>query len=230
MAVPENHLIALLPRSNRLRLIAMSQSVRLELGTVLCEPGSPTRQVYFPQSCCISLVGALDSKPGLEVGMVGSEGMLGVQLALRVGVSPWHAVTQGAGMARRVEAAPFRDELARSQPLQRTLNRYLYVQLMQLATGAVCTRFHKVESRLARWLLMSHDRAHSDSFHLTHEFLAFMLGVRRVGITTAAGGLQRRGLIRYHRGEITVLDRPGLIAAACRCYTDDLAAYKRQLG
>lgn len=230
MVVAENHLLSLLPRRDRLRLIAVGESVHLELGTVLYEPGELTRHVYFPNDCCLSLVAAIDGEPGLEVGMVGSEGMLGAQLVLGVGTIPLHAVVQGAGMVRRIEAAPFRREFGASKPLQRVLHRYIYVRMAQVATLAACTRFHSVGPRLARWLLMSEDRAHSDTFHMTHEFLAYMLGVRRVGITGAASDLQQRGLIRYRRGEITVLDRLGLEAAACGCYASDRHAYEQLLG
>jgi CRP-like cAMP-binding protein len=230
VAVTENLLIALLPRKDRLRLLAISESVQLELGTVLCEPGEPTRHVYFPNDGFISLVTAIEGEPGLEVGMVGREGMLGAQLALGVAVAPLRALVQGAGAARRIAAAPFRRELALSKALLGTLDRYLYVLMAQLATSAACTRYHRVGPRLGRWLLMSQDRAHSSTFHLTHEFLAYMLGVRRVGITGAATELQRLGFIRYHRGEITVLDRAGLESAACSCYAADRLAYARVLG
>lgn len=229
MTIAQNHLIALLPRGSRSRLLAISESVQLQLGAVLCDPAKPTRHVYFPTDSFISLVTGLDGGQALEVGMVGREGMLGAQLVLGVGATPLHALVQGAGTSRRIEAAPFRRELAASKPLQRTLNRYLYVLMTQLASSAACTRFHNVGPRLARWLLMSQDRAHSDTFHLTHEFLAYMLGVRRVGITGAASDLQRSGLIRYHRGEVTVLDRAGLEAAACSCYAADREAYDRLL-
>ncbi|MFN0186730.1 MAG: Crp/Fnr family transcriptional regulator, partial [Aquabacterium sp.] len=136
----------------------------------------------------------------------------------------------GSGEAWRIGAVAFRAELARSAPLRRLLGRYLYVLMTQLAGSAACLRFHQIGPRLARWLLMSHDRAGARSFRITHEFLAYMLGVRRVGITTAAGGLQRRGLIEYHRGEVTVLDRQRLEGAACDCYQDDRAAYARTIG
>lgn len=230
MALAENHLIALLPRRDRVSLLAACESVQLELGSVLCEPGEPTRHVYFPNDCFISLVTAAQGEPGLEVGMVGREGMLGAQLALGVSAIPLHALVQGAGTARRVAAVPFRRELSGSKALQLSLTRYVYVLMSQLATSAACTRFHHVEPRLARWLLMTQDRAHSDSFHLTHELLAHMLGVRRVGITGAASDLQRHGLIRYRRGDITVLDRAGLEAVACSCYAADRRAYDATLG
>ena len=199
------------------------------LADVLCQPGKPTRHVYFPTEGFISLITLVDGKPSLEVGMVGREGMLGAQLALGILTSPLHALVQGPGMAWRVGTRAFRGELANSMPLQRILNRYLYVMMSQLASSAACLRFHLIGPRLARWLLMSQDRAHSDSFHVTHEFLAYMLGVRRVGITAAAGGLQRGGLISYNRGELKVLDRRGLQAAACACYADDCKAYADQL-
>lgn len=221
----ENHLIELLGRKDRLRLLAICEPIQLEMGEVLCEPGELTRHVYFPVEGFISLVTLIDGHAGLEVGMVGREGMLGAQLALGVTISPLHAVVQGSGSAWRISAAAFRREHAESAALQRILNRYLYVLMAQLAASAGCLRFHQIGPRLARWMLMSQDRAHSDSFHITHEFLAYMLGVRRVGVTTAAGTLQREGLIEYRRGEITVLNRRGLEAAACSCYAADRQIY-----
>jgi CRP-like cAMP-binding protein len=183
--------------------------------------------VYLPLDCFISLVTGTDGQPGLEVGMVGREGMLGAHLALGVSTAPLHALVQGAGTARRISSARFRRGLASSSVLRTSLHRYVYMLMVQLATSAACTRFHAIGPRLARWLLMSQDRACGDSFHLTQEFLAYMLGVRRVSITLAAGDLQRRGIVRYQRGEITVLDRAGLEAAACSCYASDLHAYQR---
>lgn len=225
MATVENHLIELLPRTDRQRLIAACEPFRLVLGDVLCERGEATHHVYFPTDGFISLVTTIDNHPGLEVGMVGREGMLGAQLALGVVSTPLRALVQGEGLAWRIGARAFRREVAHSPALQRCLNRYLYVLMAQLAASAACLRFHLIGPRLARWLLMSQDRAHSDSFRVTHEFLAYMLGVRRVGVTMAAGALQRSGLIRYHRGQMTVLDRTGLEAAACDCYAADQTAY-----
>ncbi len=230
MAAAQNHLIELLPRRDRLRLLALCEPVRLVLGDVVCESGQPTHHAYFPIDSFISLVTEIDGKPVLEVGMVGREGMLGVQLALGVVTAPLRSLVQGSGAAWRIGAAAFRSELAESGALQRGVNRYLYVLMAQLAGSAGCLRFHQIGPRLARWLLMTQDRAHADSFHVTQEFMAYMLGVRRVGITDAAGNLQRSGLIEYRRGELTVLDRPGLEAAACGCYAADQKAYAGLMG
>jgi len=225
LATAENHLIELLPRKDRKSLLAICEPVQLVLADVLCEPGDPTRHVYFPTDGFISVVAVIAGHPGLEIGMVGREGMLGAQLALGVAAVPMHALVQGAGAAWRIGVGDFRRELSRSAALRRGLNRYIHVLMVQLGTSSACLRFHMIGPRLARWLLMTQDRAHADGFHVTHEFLAYMLGVRRVGITTAAVALQRSGLIVYHRGELTVLDRTGLEAAACSCYASDLAVY-----
>jgi CRP-like cAMP-binding protein len=230
MTVAENHLIELLPREDRRRLMLICESVHLELSEVLCEVGERTRYVYFPVDSTVSLITAIDGKPMLEVGMVGREGMVGAQLVLGVATTPLHALVQGSGQAWRIGAAAFRRELAGSSALQNCLNRYLYVLMTQLAVSAGCLRFHLIGPRLARWLLMTQDRAHTNSFHVTHEFLAYMLGVRRVGITAAAGALQREGLIEYTRGKLTVVSRKGLVAAACGCYASGQKSYADLLG
>jgi len=229
LAAEENQLIAMLPRADRRHLIAACEPFELKMSEVLCERGEATRHAYFPTEGFISLVTTIDNHPGLEVGMVGREGMVGAQLALGVLLTPLRSLVQGPGMSRRIGAGALRQEIDRSAPLQRALNRYLYVLMAQLAASAACLRFHLIGPRLARWLLMSQDRAHADRFRVTHEFLAYMLGVRRVGVTMAAGALQDSGLIHYHRGEVTVLDRPGLEAAACDCYAADQKAYAEMM-
>lgn len=228
-AAPANRLLAMLPRKDRQRFLAGCESIDLGFAEILREPGERIREVYFPSECFISQITTTDGHSSLEIGMVGDEGMLGIPLVLGVAVSPQSAVVQGAGPAWRMDAERFRRELELSPALQDVLKRYCHVAMVQAAQTAVCTRFHVVEERLARWLSMTRDRAHSDNFHVTHEFLANMLGVRRVGVTKAATALQKRGLISYRRGNLQVVDSAGLEAAACTCYAADKAIYARTM-
>jgi CRP-like cAMP-binding protein len=211
-------------------MLAGCKRVELSVGDVLCGSGDRLRHVYFPTGSYISLVMPVSASASLEVGLVGREGMFGIPLALGVDLSPVSAVVQGAGPALQMNADCFCRELEFSQALRGGISRYVFVCLHQLAQRAACTRFHVVEARLARWLLMTQDRAHGDTFNVTHEVLAFMLGVRRVGITKAATSLQKRRLIHYARGKITVVDRRGLRAASCACYHADRESYDRILG
>jgi len=225
LATATNHLIDRLPPADRERLLAACEPVELALSTILCERGERTAHAYFPTAAFISLISLVDGHGGVEVGMVGREGMVGAQLALGVPVSPLRALVQGPGLAWRVPAQDLADQLADSPALREGMAKYLYVLMAQQATAAACLRFHLIDQRLARWLLMTQDRAQSERFHVTQEFLAYMLGVRRVGVTVAASGLQRDGLIEYHRGELTVLDRGALEKAACSCYAADSRSY-----
>jgi len=224
---PGNLLLAALPRTESRRLIARCEPVELAFGNVLYEAGDRIRDVYFPTASFISLISSVGRNSRLEVGLVGSEGMLGASLLLGVGVSSLRALVQGAGPALRIDAGEFSRACKRSPVLGKFLNRYLFVLMSQLAHMAGCARYHLVEARLARWLLMTRDRAHSNDFRLTQEFLAYMLGVRRAGITHAASALQKRKLIQYARGKMTILDVRGLEAVSCECYADAARMYTR---
>jgi len=218
MAAIQNSLLAALPRKSYLRLLPGLAPVELEFGEVLYEPGQPIQQVYFPTQSLVSLLTLVEGHLALEVGLVGWEGMVGFPLALGVDVSPVRALVQGGGSALRMSATRFRAELRRCPPLQRELYRYVNTMMAQISQTAGCNRFHVVEPRLARWLLMTRDRVRSGEFRMTHEFLSHMLGVRRVGVTEAASALQERKLIEYTRGAIRILDHRGLEKAACPCY------------
>ncbi len=213
-----NNLLAALPHAEYQRLLTGLEPVTLTFGEALYALGAPIRHVYFPIDCPVSLLITVDGRHALEVGLVGHEGMVGIPLALGIDVSPMRALVQGTGTAMRMEAASFRKELAQSMPLQQVLYRYAHALMAQVAQTAACNNFHAVKARLARLLLMTRDRVRSDEFRLTHELLAEMLGIRRVGVTNAAGALQKRKLISYRRGYIRIIDRKGLEAAACQCY------------
>ena len=214
----ENRLLAALPRAGRQRFVASCDQVALRHHDILAKAGEQIRHVYFPTAGFISLVVALDNGAQLEVGIIGNEGMLGLALALDVSVSPQLAIVQGAGTALRMSVPAFRHHCQQNAKLRDRLARYVYVSMRQLAQMSACTRYHQLEARLARRLLMSRDCAGANELHLTHEFLASTLGVRRVGITQAARALQARGLIRYSRGDITIVDGAGLETRSCECY------------
>jgi CRP-like cAMP-binding protein len=213
-----NRLLAALSRAERQRLLPQLEPVALAFGEVLYEPGDAIRHVYFPEDSLVSLLTLVDRHLALEVGMVGREGMVGVAYALGVDVSPVRAMVQGAGTALRMKSTYLRKAMRQSQPLEREVHRYAHALMSQIAQTAACNRFHVVEARLARWLLMTRDRVRSDEFRLTHEFLGHMLGVRRVGVTKAAHALKARKLIDYTRGHIAIVNARGLEAAACSCY------------
>ena len=214
----DNKLLASLPRKSYRDLLPDLAAVTLVFGDVLYESGERIREVYFPGKAVVSLLTIVDGRNALEVGLVGPEGMVGIPLALGMDISPVQALVQGAGGAMRMSTESFRKAFEASPPLQRSLHRYANALMAQITQTAACNRFHVVEARLARWLLMTRDRLSSREFRLTHDFLSHMLGVRRVGVTQAASALQRQGLIEYRRGNIKILDHAGLEAAACSCY------------
>jgi CRP-like cAMP-binding protein len=226
-ATPRNLLLDRVPNRERRNLVAGTETVELTTGEELSMPGRQSGHVYFPVDGAISLVAMGDGHPRIEVGLIGREGMLGVPTILGTGISGLRAVVEIPGRAWRVDAARFARRLDASHALRRRMTSYVHVRLLQIAETAACKQFHHVEERLARWLSMSRDRAVRDELAMTHECLSRMLGVRRAGVSLAASELQRRGLIRYSRGHVVVLDRRALAAAACSCYAADKRTYAR---
>ena len=220
-----NLLIEALPARQRNRFLKLCTLVDMEFGTVLCEVNQPYRYIYFPLAGFISLIVVMAKTSPLEVGLVGNEGLLGLGAALGVDSALTQSVVQGSGTALRISVAQFQHELLASPALALVVNRYIYVSMQQFAQAAICIHLHEIEARLARWLLMTNDRAHGDTFLLTHEFLARMLGVRRSGVSIAAKSLRVKSLISYARGNIRILDRKGLEMASCSCYRTMLGHY-----
>ena len=218
MAAIKNGLLAALPREAYRKLLPDLVPVTLAFGQVLYEPDAPMHDVYFPTSCLVSLLTIVEGHLALEVGLVGREGMVGIALALGVAESPVRALVQGGGEALRMSKRRFVTALRDTPALQRGLDGYIHSLIGQISSTAACNRFHVVEARLARWLLMTRDRVGSGEFRMTHDFLSSMLGVRRVGVTEAASTFQRQNLIEYRRGHIKILDHDGLEAACCSCY------------
>jgi CRP-like cAMP-binding protein len=217
-SVTANRLLATLPKKEYERMLPGLKRVPLDFGEVLYEPGDVIKHVYFPNDSIVSLLSALSERSTLEVGMVGNEGMAGLPIFMGVNVSKTRALVQGAGSAMRMTSATMRHEANRSDALHRLLHRYTHSVLTQVTQSAGCNRFHSVDARLARWLLMTSDRLGMEEFRLTQEFMSNMLGVRREGVNRAAGALQADNLISYRRGVITILNRRGLERNSCECY------------
>lgn len=217
-AAAVNRLLATLPKNEYQRLLPKLKTVNLVLGEKLYEPGETIKYVYFPNNSIISLISSLSGTAWLEVGMVGNEGMAGLPVFMGVNSSSTRALVQGSGTAMRMSSAAVRTEANRLGSLHRLLHRYSHSLLTQVSQSSACNRFHLVNARLARWLLMTNDRLGVEEFPLTQEFLSNMLGVRREGVSKAAGALQSAKLIRYSRGIITLLDRRGMEAKSCDCY------------
>ncbi|MDZ7661824.1 Crp/Fnr family transcriptional regulator [Thiohalophilus sp.] len=220
-----NALLGILSPSVQRRFLADCTLVVLDSGKVLATSGKPLRHVYFPTRGYISLTAPVDGVAWLGIALIGDEGMLGSFTTLGIDVSPLNATVLGGGAALCMETTVFRRQLVANPGLRQVLNRYCYVLVSQLAQASFCNRFHQAEQRLARRLLMTQDRTHSDMFHVTQQALARVLGVRRPAVNAAASALQDRGLIRYRRGDLTILDRRGLKTIACSCYADDNAIY-----
>ena len=214
----QNHLLAALPPADLERLLPTLEWVQMPLGHVLYESGAQLRHVYFPSTSIVSLLYVMEDGASAEIAVVGNDGVIGVALFMGGETMPNRAVVQSAGEGYRLTGQTLKQEFNRSGELQTLLLRYTQALLTQMAQTAVCNRHHSLDQQLCRWLLLSLDRLSANDLVMTQELIANMLGVRREGVTEAAGDLQRAGLIEYRRGHITVLDRPGLEARACECY------------
>jgi CRP-like cAMP-binding protein len=213
-----NRLLTALPPDDLADLLPQLQPVELELRQILYEPGKPIGSVYFVETGWVSMVAYMEDGDAAEVGLVGREGMVGLPILLGGDRDDLEAMVQASSTALRMDAAAFRQVLEHIPALRTLLLQYALLHHGQVARTAACNGRHHIEQRLARWLLMAHDRAEGDQFPMTHEFLSMMLGVRRAGVTVAAGTLQTAGLIRYGGGNMMIIDRPGLENVACECY------------
>jgi CRP-like cAMP-binding protein len=229
-ALARNHLLAALDESDARELAPSFELVELPRGEILAQAGQPFDHAYFPLSGMISVVALLSEGLGAEVATVGNEGMMGLPILFGSGTSPFHVMAQLGGQALRIPAAGLEVALSGGTRLSELLRTYSQAFFVQTAQNAACNTLHSVSRRGARWLLATHDRAEGDSFHLTQEFLAFMLGVARQSVGIAVGDLQERGLIEYHRGDMHILDRPGLELASCECYEIVRTEFSRLLG
>ena len=214
----QNHLLAALPAEENARIFPHLELVPMPLGETVYEPGISMHNVYFPTTCIVSLLYVMEDGASAEIAVVGNEGIVGVSLFMGGETTTSRAVVQSAGHAYRLKGQLLKDAFFRAGPMQRLLLRYTQALLTQMAQTAVCNRHHSVDQQLCRWLLLSLDRLPSNELTMTQELIANMLGVRREGVTEAAGKLQRAGLIQYSRGHITVVNRPGLEARVCECY------------
>jgi CRP-like cAMP-binding protein len=214
----ENHLLAALPKEEYKCLFSHLEKVEMPLGEVLYESGGELRYVYFPCTCIVSLLYVMENGASAEIAIIGNEGIVGIALFMGGGTMPNRAVVQSAGYAYRLKGALIKKEFIQNGALMRLLLRYTQALITQMAQTAVCNRHHSIDQQLCRWLLLSLDRLTSNKLTMTQELIANMLGVRREGVTEAAGKLQQAGLIHYSRGQITVLDRTGLENRVCECY------------
>jgi len=225
-----NRILNALTREEYERLSVHLEPVNLSPGEIICHPDQPITHVYFPNRGTVSLISIFEDGESVEVGMVGNEGMFGVNVFLGSISTPLEAIVQLSGDGLRMRADVLRSEFKKCGQLQDLLLRYTQAFITQIAQTAACNRAHSIDGRLVRWLLMCQDRAHSKDLALTHEFIATMLGIRRAGVTEAAGQLQTKGLIKYHRGHLTILDRERLEALSCECYPIVKKEFARLVG
>jgi CRP-like cAMP-binding protein len=225
----QNRLLAALPDAEWARWLPQLERVDMPLGKVLYESGSKLTHVYFPTTSIVSLLYVMEDGASAEIAVVGHEGIVGISLFMGGETTPSRAVVQSAGLAFRLKANVMMQEFNRAGPVLHLLLRYTQALITQMAQTAVCNRHHSLDQQLCRWLLLSLDRLHSNEIVMTQELIANMLGVRREGVTEAAGNLQQAGLIRYRRGHITVLDRARLEQRTCECYAVVKREYDRLL-
>ena len=225
-----NRLLAALPETDRERLLAHAEPLELTVRQPIYEPGKPIEHVYFPIDAVLSVLAVMDDGQAVEVATVGNEGMVGIPVFLGVSTSPGLSFCQIAGRALRMPAGTFRDLANGAGAFQQVLQRYTFAFFTQLSQGAACNRLHQMDQRLARWLLLTHDRVGRGQFTLTQEFMAQMLGVRRATVTEAAGRLAQANLISYSRGILTIVDQPGLDMASCDCYRIITDEHARLIG
>jgi CRP-like cAMP-binding protein len=230
MPAPRNRLLGALPPEDLARLWPRLERVELPVHHILHPAGEPITAVHFPEAGFVSMLATLENGDAAEVGLVGPEGVVGLPLLLGADRAPFEAMMQAGGTLLRLEAAAFQEELEARPAFRAALLRYVLAFTVQVSQTAACNGRHHVEDRLARWLLMAHDRVEGDDFPMTHEFLSMMLGVRRAGVSVAAATLQRAGLIRYERGRMAITDRPGLEAMSCECYNLVEQEFGRLLG
>lgn len=224
-----NHLLEALSKADLTRFSSELELIQMPLGQVLYESGEKLNYVYFPTTSIISLLYVMENGSSAEIAVVGNEGILGISLFMGGETTPSRAVVQSAGYGYRLKAQLLKDEFNRTGPTMRLLLRYTQALITQMAQTAVCNRHHSIDQQLCRWLLLSLDRLETDELTMTQELIANMLGVRREGVTEAAGKLQKLGLINYSRGRIKVIDRPGLEAKCCECYKVVKVEYDRLL-
>lgn len=225
----KNILINLLPKKSQEFILCKSELTELNISQIIYAVAKPIDYIYFPVDGFISITQNIDEHPPIEVGMIGREGALGSEIILGISTNPFGAIVQGTGSAWKIKVKDFLIEVQNSPELKNIINAYLAVRINQLGLSAACEHFHEIGPRLAKWLLMSQDRAHSPTFLMTHEDISLMLGVRRVSVTMTAADFRRRGLIEYHRGEMKVLNRAALKAEACSCYQKNRKIYSSMI-
>ena len=225
----KNVLLNQLTKKIQESILSDAELIQINLSQVICLAEETQEYLYFPIDGFFSLVQLIDEHPPLEIGMIGREGVLGSEIILGVEINMFGAIVQGSGESWKISTSDFMNHFNKIPELKSVIQKYLSIRIRQLGLSASCEHFHEIGPRLAKWLLMSQDRAQSSTFLMTHEFISLMLGIRRVGVTTTAADFKRKGLIDYHRGEIKIMNRDGLIGESCSCYQVNRNIYSRTI-